>query len=205
MVSWKISRAVLKEVRGNELKINQHGKRADAIIKGMLQHSRSHSGEKEFTDINALAEEYLRLSYHGFRAKENSFNATIHTLYDNQIKNISVVSSDLGRVFLNLLTNSFYAMNEKRNQFPAGYQPEFSVRTKMTANKIEIRIKDNGTGIKREIQDKIFQPFYTTKPTGQGTGLGLSLTYDIIKAHAGEISVHSEEGEFTEFIILLPV
>ncbi len=198
-------RAVLKEVRGNELKINQHGKRADAIIKGMLQHSRSHSGEKEFTDINALAEEYLRLSYHGFRAKENSFNATIHTLYDNQIKNISVVSSDLGRVFLNLFTNSFYAMNEKRKQFPEGYQPEFSVQTKMTGNKIEIRIKDNGTGIKREIQDKIFQPFYTTKPTGQGTGLGLSLTYDIIKAHAGEISVHSEEGEFTEFIILLPV
>jgi two-component system, NtrC family, sensor kinase len=198
-------RAVLKEVRGNELKINQHGKRADAIIKGMLQHSRSHSGEKEFTDINALAEEYVRLSYHGFRAKENSFNATIHTLYDNQIKNISVVSSDLGRVFLNLFTNSFYAMNEKRKQFPEGYQPEFSVQTKMTGNKIEIRIKDNGTGIKREIQDKIFQPFYTTKPTGQGTGLGLSLTYDIIKAHAGEISVHSEDGEFTEFIILLPV
>jgi signal transduction histidine kinase len=199
------SRAVLKEVRGNELKINQHGKRADAIIKGMLQHSRSNSGEKEFTDINALAEEYLRLSYHGFRAKENSFSTTIHTLYDKQIKNIRVVSSDLGRVFLNLFTNSFYAMNEKRGQHPEEYQPEFSVQTKMTGNKVEIRIKDNGTGIKQKIQDKIFQPFYTTKPTGQGTGLGLSLTYDIIKAHAGDISVHSEEGEFTEFIIMLPV
>ena len=198
------SRAVLKEVRGNELKISQHGKRADAIIKGMLQHSRSHSGEKEFTDINALAEEYLRLSYHGFRAKENSFNATIHTLYDNQIKNISAVSPDLGRVFLNLFTNSFYALNEKRKQFPEGYQPEFSIQTRMTGNKIEIRIRDNGTGIKQKIQDKIFQPFYTTKPTGQGTGLGLSLTYDIIKAHAGDINVQSEEGEFTEFVILVP-
>ena len=199
------SRAVLKEVRGNELKINQHGKRADAIIKGMLQHSRSNSGEKELIDINTLAEEYLRLSYHGFRAKENSFNATIHTLYDKQIKNINVVSSDLGRVFLNLFTNSFYAMNEKKEQFREEYQPEFSVQTKMAGNKVEIRIKDNGTGIKQKIQDKIFQPFYTTKPTGQGTGLGLSLTYDIIKAHAGDISVHSEEGEFTEFIIVLPV
>ena len=128
------SRTVLKEVRGNELKINQHGKRADAIIKGMLQHSRSHSGEKEFTDINALAEEYLRLSYHGFRAKENLFNATVQTIYDNQIKNISVVSPDLGRVFLNLFTNSFYAMNEKRKQFPEGYQPELSVQTKMTGS-----------------------------------------------------------------------
>ncbi len=199
------SRAVLQEVRGNELKINQHGKRADAIIKGMLQHSRSNSGEKEFTDINAMAEEYLRLSYHGFRAKENSFNATIYTLYDKQIKNISVVSSDLGRVFQNLFTNSFYAMNEKRKQFPEGYQPEFSIQTKITGNKVEIRIKDNGTGIKQKIQEKIFQPFYTTKPTGQGTGLGLSLTYDIIKAHAGDITVHSDEGAFTEFTITIPV
>jgi signal transduction histidine kinase len=199
------SRAVLKEVRGNELKINQHGKRADAIIKGMLQHSRSNSGQKEPSDINALAEEYLRLSYHGFRAKENSFNAIIHTELDKQISRITIVSSDLGRVFLNLFNNSFYAMNEKRKQFPEAYQPEFSIQTKMTVNKVEIRLRDNGTGIKQKIQDKIFQPFFTTKPTGQGTGLGLSLTYDIIKAHAGEISVHSEEGEFTEFIILLPV
>jgi signal transduction histidine kinase len=199
------SRAVLKEVRGNELKINQHGKRADAIIKGMLQHSRSNSGQKEPSDINALAEEYLRLSYHGFRAKENSFNAIIHTELDKQISRITIVPSDLGRVFLNLFNNSFYAMNEKRKQFPEAYQPEFSIQTKMTVNKVEIRLRDNGTGIKQKIQDKIFQPFFTTKPTGQGTGLGLSLTYDIIKAHAGEISVHSEEGEFTEFIILLPV
>jgi two-component system NtrC family sensor kinase len=197
------SKAVLKEVRGNELKINQHGKRADAIIKGMLQHSRSHSGEKEFTDINVLAEEYLRLSYHGFRAKENSFNAAIHTEYDRQIKSILVVSSDFGRVFLNLFNNSFYAMNEKRKQFPDGYHPEFSIQTKLTADKIEIRIKDNGIGIKQEVQDKIFQPFFTTKPTGQGTGLGLSLSYEIIKAHAGEINVFSRAGEFTEFVILL--
>lgn len=197
--------AVLHEIRANELKINQHGKRADAIIKGMLQHSRSNSGEKEFTDINVLVEEYLRLSYHGFRAKENSFNATIHTQYDRQIKSVSVVSSDLGRVFLNLFTNSFYAMNEKRKLLPEGYHPAFSIQTKMNGNKIEIRTRDNGTGIKETILDKIFQPFFTTKPTGQGTGLGLSLSYDIIKANAGEISVHSTEGEFTEFVILLPV
>jgi two-component system, NtrC family, sensor kinase len=197
--------AVLHEIRANELKINQHGKRADAIIKGMLQHSRSNTGEKEFTDINALSEEYLRLSYHGFRAKENSFNATIHTQYDKQIKTIRVVSSDLGRVFLNLFTNSFYAMNEKRKQSPEGYRPEFSIQTKLNGNKVEIRTRDNGTGIKEKLVDKIFQPFFTTKPTGQGTGLGLSLSYDIIKAHAGEISVHSKEEEFTEFVILLPV
>jgi two-component system, NtrC family, sensor kinase len=199
------SKTVLKEIRANELKINQHGKRADAIIKGMLQHSRSNSGEKEFTDINALVEEYLRLSYHGFRAKENSFNAIIHTQYDKQIKSIRIVSPDLGRVFLNLFTNSFYAMNEKRKQLPEGYQPEFSIETRMTGNKVEIKTKDNGTGINQKILDKVFQPFFTTKPTGQGTGLGLSLSYDIVKAHGGEISVHSEEGEFTEFIILLPV
>jgi len=199
------SRTVIHEIRSNELKINHHGKRADAIIKAMLQHSRRHSDEKEFTDINALAEEYLRLSYHGFRAKENSFNAIIHTQYDKQIKTISVVSSDIGRVLLNLFTNSFYAMNEKRKQIPEGYHPEFSIHTKLNGAKIEIRTRDNGTGIKQKILDKIFQPFFTTKPTGQGTGLGLSLSYDIIKAHAGEISVHSREGEFTEFVILLPV
>jgi two-component system NtrC family sensor kinase len=199
------SKTVLHEIRGNELKINQHGKRADAIIKGMLQHSRSNSGQKELTDINTLAEEYLRLSYHGFRAKENSFNAIIHIELDKQISSISVVSSDLGRVFLNLFNNSFYAMNDKTKQNPEGYHPEISIQTKMTGNKIEIRIKDNGNGIKQKLLDKIFQPFFTTKPTGQGTGLGLSLSYDIIKAHAGDISVHSEEGEFTEFIILLPI
>jgi signal transduction histidine kinase len=199
------SKAVLREIRGNDLKINQHGKRADAIIKGMLQHSRSNSGQKELTDINALAEEYLRLSYHGFRAKENSFNAIIHTEFDRQVRRIQVVSSDLGRVFLNLFNNSFYSMNEKRKQHLQDYQPEIFVHTKLTGNQIEIRLKDNGTGIEQKLLDKIFQPFFTTKPTGQGTGLGLSLSYDIIKAHAGEISVFSKEAEFTEFVILLPV
>jgi len=198
------TRAVLKEVRDNELKINQHGKRADVIIKGMLQHSRSNSGQKELTDVNTLSEEYLRLSYHGFRAKENSFNAIIHTEYDKEIGSIRVVPSDLGRVFLNIFNNSFYAMNEKRKQVPNSYHPEMSVTTKMSGHKIEIRIKDNGIGIKQKQLDKIYQPFFTTKPTGQGTGLGLSLSYDIIKANAGDISVHSEEGEFAEFIILLP-
>jgi signal transduction histidine kinase len=199
------SKVVLREIRGNDLKINQHGKRADAIIKGMLQHSRSNSGQKELTDINALAEEYLRLSYHGFRAKENSFNAVIHTEFDRQIRRIQVVSSDLGRVFLNLFNNSFYSMNEKRKQHPKDYQPEIFIHTKLTGNQLEIRLKDNGNGIEQKLLDKIFQPFFTTKPTGQGTGLGLSLSYDIIKAHAGEISVLSKESEFTEFIIVLPV
>jgi len=199
------SRAVLNEIRQNELKINQHGKRADAIIKGMLQHSRSHSGKKELTDINMLADEYLRLSYHGFRAKENFFNAAIHTNYDKEIGAIHVVASDLGRVFLNIFTNSFYAMNEKSKQSLNGYHPEISIITKISGRKIEIRIIDNGTGIKGQLLDKIYQPFFTTKPTGQGTGLGLSLSYDIVKAHAGEISVRSTEGESTEFIIVLPV
>jgi signal transduction histidine kinase len=199
------SRAVLKEIRANELKINQHGKRADAIIKGMLQHSRSHSGQKELTDINALTEEYLRLSYHGFRAKENSFKAIIHTKYDSEIGAIQAVSSDIGRVLLNIFTNSFYAMNEKGNQTLNGYEPEISIITRIQDRKIEICIKDNGTGIDQKMQDKIFQPFFTTKPTGTGTGLGLSLSYDIIKAHAGDISVHSTEGAYTEFIIILPV
>jgi two-component system NtrC family sensor kinase len=197
-------RSVLKEVRENELKINQHGKRADAIIKGMLQHSRSNTGQKELTQVNVLAEEYLRLSYHGFRAKENSFNAIIHTEYDKQISSIRVVPSDLGRVLLNIFNNSFYAMNEKRKQHPIDYHPEISVITKTSDHKIEIRIKDNGIGIQRNLLDKIYQPFFTTKPTGQGTGLGLSLSYDIIKAHAGEISVHSVENEYSEFIIILP-
>ena len=188
----------------NEEKINHHGKRADAIVKGMLQHSRSSSSVKEPTNINALADEYLRLSYHGLRAKDNSFNATLKTDFDESIGNINVIPQDIGRVLLNLYNNAFYAVNEKMKTADENYKAEISVQTKKINDKIEIRVKDNGNGIPQKVVDKIFQPFFTTKPTGQGTGLGLSLSYDIIKAHGGEIKVETKEGEGSEFIIQLP-
>ena len=180
-------------------------KRADAIVKGMLQHSRTSSGQKELTDINALADEYLRLAYHGLRAKDKSFNANYETDLDPSIEKINVVSQDLGRVILNLINNAFYAVTEKKNGTRNGYEPMVIVSTKKLNGKVEIKIKDNGNGIPQKVLDKIFQPFFTTKPTGQGTGLGLSLSYDIIKAHGGEIKVETKEGESTEFIIYLPV
>ncbi len=192
-------------IEDNEEKINHHGKRADAIVKGMLQHSRKNSGQKELTDINALADEYLRLSYHGLRAKDKSFNATIETDFDNSIGRINIVAQDIGRVLLNLFNNAFYAVNEQKNRNLISYQPIVSVSTKTINNKVEIKIQDNGNGIPQTVIDKIFQPFFTTKPTGEGTGLGLSLSYDIIKAHGGEIKVKSKEEEGTEFIIQLPV
>jgi signal transduction histidine kinase len=194
----------------NEQKINHHGKRADAIIKGMLQHSRISSGQKEPTDINALSEEYLRLAYHGLRAKDKSFNATINTDYDNTIGKVNIIPQEIGRVILNLITNSFYTVTEKRKQAGDGYEPVVTVSTKRLGSpsgnggKVEIKVKDNGNGIPHKVLDKIFQPFFTTKPTGQGTGLGLSLSYDIIKAHGGELSVETKEGEGSEFIIQLP-
>ena len=211
--------AIANDFAENEQKINHHGKRADAIVKGMLQHSRSSSGIKEPTNINALADEYLRLAYHGLRAKDKSFNATMITDYDDSIGNINVISQDIGRVILNLITNAFYAVTEKKKQQPAGYEPTVSVSTKRIVplpgrpQGVEVRVKDNGNGIPQKIIDKIFQPFFTTKPTGQGTGLGLSLSYDIIKAHGGELKVETKEarpddpvgrGEGSEFIILLP-
>jgi signal transduction histidine kinase len=192
-------------IEDNEEKINHHGKRADAIVKGMLQHSRKNSGQKEPTDINALADEYLRLSYHGLRAKDKSFNATIETDFDNSIGRINIVAQDIGRVLLNLFNNAFYAVNEQKSRKLISYQPIVSVSTKTINNKVEIKIQDNGNGIPQTVIDKIFQPFFTTKPTGEGTGLGLSLSYDIIKAHGGEIKVKSKEEEGTEFIIQLPV
>ncbi len=195
---------LISNLRENELKINHHGKRADAIVKGMLQHSRSSAGQKEPTDINALADEYLRLAYHGLRAKDNSFNATIKTDFDAAIGKINIIQQDIGRVLLNLYNNGFYAVNEREKQQPEGYEPTVSVSTKRLGDQVEIRVKDNGTGIPQKVIDKIFQPFFTTKPTGQGTGLGLSLSYDIVKAHGGEISVNTKEGEFTEFVIQLP-
>ncbi|MEP6595644.1 MAG: ATP-binding protein [Ginsengibacter sp.] len=197
-------KSIADDIEENEQKINHHGKRADAIVKGMLQHSRSSTGKKEPTDIKALTDEYLRLTYHGLRAKDKSFKSTMHTDYDESIGQINIVSQDIGRALLNLFNNAFYAITEKRKQHDEGYEPIISVSTKKIAGKVEIRVKDNGTGISQEVMDKIFQPFFTTKPSGQGTGLGLSLSYDIVKAHGGEIKVKSKEGEGSEFIIQLP-
>jgi signal transduction histidine kinase len=197
--------AIADDVIGNEEKINFHGKRADAIVKGMLQHSRSSSGIMEPTDINALADEYLRLTFHVLRAKDNSFNAIMKTDFDKSIGNLNIIPQDIGRVLLNLYNNAFYAMSEKKKTADAGYEPTVSVNTKKIGDKIEIKVKDNGNGIPQKVVDKIFQPFFTTKPTGQGTGLGLSLSYDIVKAHRGEINVNTSDGEFTEFVIQLPI
>ena len=194
---------IAKDVTENEDKIIHHGKRADAIVKGMLQHSRTSTGKKEPTSINALADEYLRLSYHGLRAKDKSFNAEMKTDFDETIGNINIIPQDIGRVLLNLYNNAFYAVTEKKKQQPEGYEPTVSVSTKKINDKIVIRVKDNGNVISQKIVDKIFQPFFTNKPTGVGTGLGLSLSYDIVKAHGGEIKVNTEEGEFTEFVVQL--
>ena len=196
---------VLDDIKANEEKINHHGKRADAIVKGMLQHSRSSTGQKESSEINALVDEYLRLAYHGLRAKDKSFNAGIKTDFDSSIGQIKIVPQDIGRAILNLINNAFYAVNEKAKVQSAagGYKPLVVVNTKRKENKIEIKIADNGNGIPQNVVGKIFQPFFTTKPTGQGTGLGLSLAYDIVKAHGGEIKVNTTEGEGSEFIVVL--
>ncbi len=202
---------IADDIKENEQKINHHGKRADAIVKGMLQHSRSTSSVKEPTDINALCDEYLRLSYHGLRAKDKSFNAIMQTDFDESIGKINIIPQDIGRGILNLLTNAFYAVNEKKKQQPEEYEPTVSIQTKKLNDKpdsyrVEIKVSDNGNGIPQKVLDKIFQPFFTTKPTGQGTGLGLSLSYDIItKGHGGELKVETKEGEGTSFIIILPV
>ena len=193
------------DLKQNLEKINHHGKRAGDIVKGMLQHSRSSSGVKEPTDINALADEYLRLAYHGLRAKDKSFNATMNTEFDESIGKINIVPQDIGRVILNLITNAFYVVNENKNSGLENYDPTVSVSTKKIDGKILISVKDNGNGIPDAIKEKIFQPFFTTKPTGQGTGLGLSLSYDIVKAHGGEIKIETKEGEGSEFIISLPI
>ncbi len=201
----ELATELANDISGNLEKINHHGKRAADIVKGMLQHSRSSSGQKEPTDINALADEYLRLAYHGLRAKDKNFNATMKTDFDETIENINVVPQDIGRVILNLITNAFYVVNEKSKLQAASYEPLVIVSTKKLGSKIEISVKDNGNGIPQKNLDKIFQPFFTTKPTGQGTGLGLSLSYDIVKAHGGELNVETKEGEGSVFMILLPL
>jgi len=196
---------LLDDIEKNLEKISHHGKRADSIVKGMLQHSRISSGQKELTDINALCDEYLRLAYHGLRAKDKSFNATIEAEFDNSITKINVNPQDIGRGMLNLINNAFYAVNEKAKQNISGYEPTVTVSTTKQNGKVEIRVEDNGNGIPQRMLDKIFQPFFTTKPTGQGTGLGLSMSYDIVKAHGGEIKVETKERDYTRFIITLPV
>ena len=208
--------AFFDDLRMNLEKINHHGKRASSIVTGMLQHSRASTGKKELTDLNALADEYLRLSYHGLRAKDKSFNAHIITDFDSNLPKLEVIPQDLGRVLLNLINNAFYAAQKKNQQrlesepidsptLPK-YEPTVWVTSKKIDDEIQISVRDNGTGIPEELQSKIFQPFFTTKPTGQGTGLGLSLAYDIVtKGHGGTIEVESMEGEGTTFTVKLPI
>jgi len=208
------AKEIATDVILNLEKILHHGKRADAIVKGMLQHSRSSSGVKEPTDINTLADEYLRLAYHGLRAKDKFFNAILKTDFDETIGMIDIIPQDIGRVILNLITNAFYAVDEKKKQTLEGfenYEPTVSVSTVLVipppggTRGVKISVKDNGSGIPQKVLDKIFQPFFTTKPTGQGTGLGLSLAYDIVKAHGGELKVETKENEGSIFTIIIPV
>jgi two-component system, NtrC family, sensor kinase len=200
------AKALGNDLKSNLEKILHHGKRADSIVKGMLQHSRSSNGQKELTDINTLCDEYLRLSYHGLRAKDKSFNADFQTDFDPTLPKISIIPQDVGRVLLNLINNAFYTVNERSKKGETDYVPTVSITTQLTANsQLLIAVKDNGNGIPDEIKNKIFQPFFTTKPTGQGTGLGLSLSYDIVKAHGGELKVDTKKDEGTAFIVQLPI
>ena len=198
-------KALAKDVSANEDKIIFHGKRADGIVKGMLQHSRSSTGQKEMTDINSLSDEYLRLAYHGLRAKDKTFNATLNTDFDDSIGKLNIVSQDMGRVILNLITNAFYVVKKKKEETLKGYNPTVSVSTEKQDNMVLIKVSDNGNGIPKEVLGKIFQPFFTTKPSGEGTGLGLSLSYDIVKVHGGELTVDTKQGEGTTFTIALPM
>ena len=196
---------LLADIVQNLEKITYHGKRASSIVKGMLEHSRTSTGVKELTDINALADEYLRLSYHGLRAKNKNFNALLKTDFAKNIEKVNIVPQDIGRVILNLITNAFYAVTEKKKEISQGYEPTVLVSSMKFNDKIELKISDNGQGIPEKVLAKIFQPFFTTKPTGEGTGLGLSLSYDIIKAHGGTLECESVENEGTTFIIKLPI
>ena len=198
-------KAIANDIKENEEKINHHGKRAGDIVKGMLQHSRSSTGVREPTNINALADEYLRLSYHGLRAKDKNFNAEMITDFDESIGKINIIPQDIGRVLLNLYNNAFYAVNEEKRKNFISYEPTVTVTTRKVENHVLITVSDNGNGIPQKIVDKIFQPFFTTKPTGQGTGLGLSLSYDIVKAHGGELKVETNEGQGSIFIIQIPI
>ena len=196
---------LLRDLRHNLHKINLHGQRAASIVKGMLAHSRQSTGERQLTDLNALADEYLRLAYHGLRARDKTFNATLKTDFAALLPLVPAVPGDLGRVLLNLLTNAFYAVQKRQQAGATGYQPTVAVATCREGDEVEIRIRDNGTGIPEAARTKIFQPFFTTKPSGEGTGLGLSLAHDIVvQGHGGTLTVASQEGEFTEFVVRLP-
>ncbi|MBD0276840.1 MAG: tetratricopeptide repeat protein [Flavisolibacter sp.] len=200
-----VENIILNDLKQNTEKIACHGKRADSIVRNMLEHSRAVKGEKQLTDVNALTDEYLRLAYHGMRAKDKSFNAVLETHFDLYAGKLYITPQDMGRVLLNLFNNAFYAVHEKKKQLNGTYEPAVVVTTKAIDNHVEIAIRDNGMGIPEKVVDKIYQPFFTTKPSGQGTGLGLSISYDIItKGHGGEMKVYSEEGKFTEFILRLP-
>ena len=197
---------LLADLKQNLLKISQHGGRAASIVRGMLEHSRTSSGERQPTNLNTLADEYLRLAYHGLRAKDKTFNATLQPDLDPALPPVAVVAQDLGRVLLNLLTNAFYAVRQRQQLGEKGYTPTVSLSTRQVGQRVEIRVRDNGTGMPAAVQAKIFQPFFTTKPTGEGTGLGLSLSYDIItQGHGGTLTVVSQEGNCTEFLISLPI
>lgn len=198
--------AIAADIKQNLEKIMHHGKRADGIVKGMLQHSRASSNVKEPTNLNSLADEYLRLAYHGLRAKDKSFNAELITHLDQQLPAVNMVSQDVGRVLLNMFTNAFYAVHKKQQTVGGDFKPKVEVATVLQGDKVVVTVRDNGIGIPDAIKDKIMQPFFTTKPAGEGTGLGLSLSYDIIvKAHKGTININSKEGEGSEFVITLPV
>jgi signal transduction histidine kinase len=197
--------AIADDLTGNLEKIRHHGKRADAIVKGMLEHSRAGSGQKEPTDLNKLADEYLRLAYHGLRAKDKSFNAELIMKFDKALPMVNMIPQDIGRVTLNLFNNAFYAVQQKAKTAP-DYKPVVEVATAVQGGNVIVSVKDNGSGIPQNIKDKIMQPFFTTKPTGEGTGLGLSLSYDIVvKGHGGNITIDTKEGIFTEFTISLPL
>jgi len=194
---------LINDFTDNLNKILHHGKRADNIVKNMLQHAKKHSGNMEPTDLNELSEEYLKLSYHGFRSKHKAFHCTFQTSYDDNIENINVIPQDMGHILVNLFNNAFYSMNEKMKLKLNNYEPILSITITKKENKVMITVKDNGIGIPPKAIDKIFQPFFTTKPTGEGTGLGLSLSYDMIKAHQAELKVDSTEGEYAAFTIVL--
>jgi signal transduction histidine kinase len=198
-------RELIRDIRQNNEKIASHGQRADSIVRGMLQHSRTGTGQKEPTDLNTLCDEWLRLSYHGMRARDKNFVAEFRTEFDPSINKVNLDSQAVGRVLLNLFNNAFYSVREKSRTVSNGYQPLVTVSTKRSDNFVSIRVADNGNGISEKIRDKVFQPFFTTKPAGQGTGLGLSISYDIIKAHHGEIQVESREGEGASFVIRFPI
>jgi signal transduction histidine kinase len=216
------AKEILQDLKGNLEKITHHGQRASGIVRNMLDHSRNSGGEKVSTDINILCDEYLRLAYHGMRAKNRNFNADFETMFDESLPKVFVIPQDIGRVLLNLINNAFQACADRTSadrsvssvsavsemkslKAMSSLDPKVEVSTKNQGDQLEITISDNGPGIPDEIRDKIFQPFFTTKPTGKGTGLGLSLSYDIVKAHGGTISVNSQVGQGTVFIIKLPI